>query len=203
MKTITSISLLIYLISVGLASAKEIGITGRTFPIAERDALEEIEERVRAVDWQKYFQRINPEEYRPNNLVVLPRTKIQRKRLVDITYTLETDIVNDKGELLYPRGYKINPADYVPFSKTLVIINGEDQDQVKWFEQSELRKRIDVSLFLSAGDSMDLARRLRRPTYYATSPLIGRFQIQMVPSIIKAKEKMIEIEEIYVPRGGK
>ena len=146
---------------------------------------------------------IKPEEYRPNNLVDLPRTRMQRKRLIDMKYTLETDIVSDKGDLLYPKGYKINPADYVPFRKTLVIINGEDQDQVKWFERSDLTSRLDVSLFLSAGDSMELARRLKRPTYYATLPLIGRFQIQTVPSVIRAKGKMMELEEIHVPKGGK
>ena len=202
MKTISYIFLLIYSVSLGSASAKEVGFTGRTFEIAERDALEEIEEKVRAVDWQKHIKQIRPEEYRPNNLVDVPRTRQSKKRLVDMTYTLETDIVNDKGELLYPKGYRINPADYVLFSKTLVIINGEDQDQVKWFERSGLRNRLDVSLFLSAGDSMAISRRVKRPTYYATSPLIGRFQIQTVPSVIRAKEKLMEIEEVYVSKGG-
>lgn len=202
MKSVTYIFSLIYSVSLGLASAKEVGFTGRTFEIAERDTLEEIEERVRAIDWQKYLNRIKPEEYRPNNLVDLPRTRMQRKRLIDMTYILETDIVNDKGELLYPKGYKINPADFVPFRKTLVVLNGQDQDQVKWFEQSDLRNRLDVSLFLSAGDSMDIARRLGRPTYYATLPLIGRFQIQTVPSVIRAKEGLMQIEEVYVPKGG-
>jgi len=202
MKTVICISLLIYSVSLEVASAKEIAITGRTFDIAERDALEEIEERVRAVDWQKFLKRIKPQEYRPKNLVELPRTRMQQKRLIDMTYTLETDIVNDKGELLYPKGYKINPADFVPFRKTLVVINGQDQEQVKWFEQSDLRNRLDVSLFLSAGDSMDIARKLGRPTYYATLPLIGRFQIQTVPSVIRAKEGLMQIEEVYVPKGG-
>lgn len=196
------ILMIMFLFAVGMAEASDVIVTGRTFPITERDALEEIEERVRAVDWQKHLNAIKPGEYRPKNLVDLPRTRMQRKRLVDMTYTLETDIVNDKGELLYPKGYKINPADFVPFRKTLVIINGQDQEQVKWFEQSNLRNRLDVSLFLSAGDSMDIARRLGRPTYYATLPLIGRFQIQTVPSVIRAKGKMMELEEVYVSKGG-
>ena len=37
--------------------AKVLGTYGATYPIAERDALEEIQERARQVDWQKVLDR--------------------------------------------------------------------------------------------------------------------------------------------------
>ncbi|WP_145915439.1 hypothetical protein [Geobacter anodireducens] len=86
------------------AEGKELAITGRTYPISERDALEEVEERAKSVNWQKHLKSIKPENYRPANLPTLPRAQRSRKFLVDMTYTLENDIVNDKGELLYRRG---------------------------------------------------------------------------------------------------
>lgn len=185
------------------AVAKETAVTGRTYTIAERDALDELEERAKAVDWQKHLKAIKPGNYRPANLTVLPRARKSNTFLVDMTYTLENDIYNDKGELLYPRGFTFNPLDFVQYNKTLVVINGEDPDQVRWFLASPLRNRFDVSLFITQGASLEIAKKIKRPVYYATSPLVARFQLKALPSIVKAKGKNMEVEEVAVQRSAK
>ncbi len=69
--------------------------------------------------------------------------------------------MNDKGELLIER-VQNQPCDYVPLARRLVIINGEDQDQVKWFEQIGAKEKDRCILSsVGPGDSMDLARRLK------------------------------------------
>ncbi|MRS03887.1 hypothetical protein EG832_11810 [bacterium] len=182
------------------AIGKELATTGRTYPIAERDALEEVEERARSVDWQKHLKAIKPGNYRPENLTKLPRAHKNNKFLVDMTYMLENDIVNDKGELLYPKGYRFNPLDFVSYNKTLVVINGEDPDQVQWFQSSSLTERMDVSLYITQGSSTDLSRKIKRPVFYATNPFVGRFQLKAVPSIVKVKGREMEVEELAVKR---
>lgn len=183
------------------AIAKEIGVTGRTYAIAERDALDELEERSRKVDWQKHLKAIKPGNYRPANLMVLPKARKTNTFLVDMAYTLENDIYNDKGKLLYPKGYTFNPLDFIKYQKTLVVIDGDDSDQLRWFQTSSLKNRLDVSLFITQGASLEIAKKIKRPVYYATSPLIARFQLKALPSIVKAKGKNMEVEEIAVQRG--
>lgn len=185
------------------AIGKELATTGRTYPIAERDALEEIEERAGSVDWKRHLDAIKPGNYRPDNLIKLPRARRNNKFFVDMTYTLENDIVNDKGELLYPRGYRFNPLDFVSYKKTLVVINGEDPGQVQWFQSSPLVERMDVSLFITQGSSTDLSRKIKRPVFYATTPLVARFKLKVVPSIVKVKGREMEVEELVVIRRGK
>lgn len=198
-KTIITFSLLC--ISLLPAMAKDLAVTGRTYGIAERDALDELEGRVKAVDWQKHLKSIKPANYRPANLISLPRAIKTQTFLVDMSYTLENDIVNDKGELIYPKGYMFNPLDYIQYKRTLVIINGEDPDQIRWFRSSELKKRLDVSLFITHGASLELAKKMKRPVFYATNSLIGRFQLKAVPSIIKANGRNMEINEVVVHRS--
>ncbi len=183
------------------AIGKELAVTGIIYTITERDALEELEERVKAVDWNKQLQSIKPTKYRPPNLSDLPRARRSRIFQVDMRYTLEHDIVNDKGELLYPKGYTFNPLDNFEYKRTLVIINGDDPEQVKWFRSSPLRNKIDVSLFITQGASFELSKSINRPVYYATLPLVARFQLKAVPSIVKAKGKNMEIEEVAIQRS--
>lgn len=182
------------------AIGKELATTGRVYPIVERDALEEIEERARSVDWQRHLKAIKPGKYRPENLTKLPNAHKNNKFLVDMTYTLESDIVNDKGELLYPKGYQFNPLDYIQYQKTLVVINGEDPDQVLWLQSSPLADRVDVSLFITQGITADLARKIKRPVFYATTSFVGRFQLKAVPSVLRVKGREMEVQEFVVQR---
>lgn len=193
---------LVYLVCLP-AVGKELAITGKTYSIIERDALDELEERVKAVDWQKQLKAIKPASYRPANLTALPRARRSQTFLVDMAYTLENDILNDKGELLYPKGFTFNPLDFVQYNKTLVVINGEDPDQVRWFQTSSLKNRIDISLFITQGASLEIAKKIKRPVYYATTPLVARFQLKAVPSIVKVKGKNMEVEEVTVQGSAK
>lgn len=185
------------------AMGEELTTTGRTYPILERDALEEVEERARTVDWQRHLKAIKPTKYRPENLTKLPKAHKNNKFMVDMTYTLDNDIVNDKGELLYPKGYQVNPLDYIQYKKTLVVIDGEDPDQVQWFQSSPLAGRVDVSLFITQGISVDLARKFKRPVFYATTPLVGRFQLKAVPSVLRVKGREMEVQEYVVQRRNR
>lgn len=201
LKTITA-ALLMCFVAIS-AVGKDLAVSGRTYPIAERDALDELEERVKAVDWQKHLKAIKPGNYRPSNLTFLARARSHRKFFVDMAYALENDIVNDKGELLYPKGYMFNPLDFLSYKRTLVVINGEDPDQAHWFQNSSLKNRLDVSLFITQGSSLELAKKIKRPVYYATNPLIARFQLKAVPSIVKASGRNMEVEEVAIHRSGK
>ena len=40
-----------------MAFAIDLGVVGKTYPIAERDASDELKERVRSVNWQKMLEK--------------------------------------------------------------------------------------------------------------------------------------------------
>ena len=188
------------LFAVAAAEAKTIGVLGKVYPIAERDALEEIEERARQVDWPSLLAGKRPENFRPPNLVRLPRVNRGRSFLVDMTYTLDFDIPDGKGGILYPKGYRFNPLDYIPFNQTLVIIDGDDSEQVEWLQGSPLAHRPDTLILLTGGNFAGVGEGLGRAVFYAMRPVIERFQLKAVPSVIRPNGQFMEVEEIEVPR---
>ena len=188
------------LFAVAAAEAKTVGVLGKVYPIAERDALEEIEERARQVDWPSILAGERPESFRPPNLVRLPRVNRGRSFLVDMTYTLDFDIPDGKGGILYPKGYRFNPLDYIPFNQTLVIIDGDDSEQVEWLQGSPLAHRPDTLILLTGGNFAGVGEGLGRAVFYAMRPVIERFQLKGVPSVIRPKGRFMEVEEIEVPR---
>ncbi|TYO96786.1 conjugal transfer pilus assembly protein TraW [Geothermobacter ehrlichii] len=181
--------------------AKDLGTFGRTYPIVERDALEETRERAGQVDWRAVMRRIRPEAYRPKGLKRLPRAGEDRTFLVDMTYTLPFDIPDGKGGVLYPRGYQFNPLDYVPFNQTLVVFNGDDADQVAWLRESGLLEETGTVLILSGGSYVEMARDLARPVYYLNPQIVDRFHLRAVPSVVRRMGKMMEVKEFKVEGG--
>lgn len=182
-------------------AARNLGTVGATYRIAERDALAEIEQRAKSIDWSKVVKRKTIESYDgPPDRVHLPRAARDRRFPVDMTWTLAADIPDGKGGVLYPQGYTFNPLDYISFTKTMVVIDGNDPAQVKWFATSEYKGRIDVMLLLTEGPYRTLGKKLDVPLFYADSAIIERLQLSAVPSVVRQEGKVMVVNEFAVPR---
>ena len=192
-----SLAVLLALSVTSTAFAHDLGVVGKVYPIKERDALEEIEERAAKLDWAKESAKVKPERYRPQNSRSLPRATKDRSFLVDVTYTLSNDIPDGNGGILYPEGFTLNPLDYVPWSP-MVVLNGEDKAQVEWFKASEYAKRIDVTLAITEGPFVDLREKLGRKVFYSDQRIVDRFNLVAVPAVISQSGKMILVEEYDV-----
>ncbi len=179
--------------------AKVIGTFGKVYSIAEPDALAEIEERAREINWKSILDKEKPENFRPPNLVALPRASHDRSFLVDVTYTLEFDVPDGRGGVLYPRGYRFNPLDYVPFNQTLVILDGDDPDQMAWLQKSSLLKDSNSMILLTRGAFSTIGKHLGRAVFYADRRILERFNLAAVPSVVARRGRLMEVKEIEVP----
>lgn len=197
---LSGLAVIAVVLGVSSVQAKVLGTFGMTYRIAERDALAEIEERARQVDWNKVLDKRKVENYQgPPERVSLPRAERNRTFPVDMTYTTGIDVPDGKGGILYPKGYTFNPLDYVTYPKTLVVIDGRDPEQVKWLAASEYDKRLDVTLLLTEGSFRAVAKRISRPVFYADRKIVERLKLNAVPSIIRQKGRVMEVNEIVVP----
>lgn len=180
-----------------------LGAVGATYEISEPDALLEIEERAKQVNWDKVFEKNKMEEmvrtYRPSDLRPLPRVTATRVYSVDMTYTLTQDIPDGRGGVLYPNGFSFNPLQHLSLPNVLVFIDGSDPDQIAWFAASPYAKDKRATLLLTEGDYYDLMKKFRRPTYYATKNILSRMNVTAVPAVAVQKGSMIEVHEIEVP----
>jgi len=199
-------SLLLVLIIATAVQAKVLGTVGATYAIVERDALREIEDRAKEIDWAKAFDRKDWEDrikdYRPEGMVQLPAAKKDQVFPVDMTYTLDFDIPDGKGGVIYPRGYRFNPLDYVFLPSVLVVIDGADARQIKWFQASSYAKDMRVMLLLSGGSYKDVMEKLKRPVFYAGGKITAKFKLQAVPAVIVQKGTVMEVQEYALKDNG-
>jgi len=186
---------------------RDLGTVGTTYPVAEPDALEEILEAARKVDWSKVFDRSKWAErlrsFKPPQLPELPRAARDRVRPVDLTWTLPFDIprVNSKGEVvgvLYPKGYAFNPLEYVTYTKTLVFVDGDDPLQLRWLKASGYARDPNAVILLTGGCYWEVSRGLQRPVFYALRPIVERLKIEAVPSVARQRGNVMEVREIDV-----
>lgn len=191
--------LLLCALPVGAAQARVLGTVGRVFPIAERDALEEIEERAGQVDWKALPQRERPEAFRPATLVRLPRASGGRTFLVDMTHTLDFDVPDGRGGILYPKGFRFNPLEHVPFNQTLVVLDGDDPEQLAWLRGYEPAAEPGTLILLSGGSYREIGAALGRAVFYADRRIVERFRLAAVPSLVARKGHMMEVTEIALP----
>lgn len=188
------------------ASAKHLGTVGTTYQIIEPDAMQEIQNKAASVDWGKIVNKDivtkKVKEFQPQDLKKLPTALANRKFNVDLTYILDQDIPDGKGGILYPKGYTFNPLDYAGLHSTIVVINGNDPDQVEWFKSSPHFEDFKTRLILSDGSYYDLAEKLKRPVFYLMEPMAKRFQIQAVPSVVAQNGRYLEVSEILIPKNA-
>ncbi|MBP7529743.1 MAG: hypothetical protein KA801_17610 [Syntrophorhabdaceae bacterium] len=193
------------LVTGSISPARDLGTFGATYPIVEKDALKEIEQKAGRVDVSKIINKKRlidrVDNFRPSDMAELRKIGPARKEsafLVDMTYSLQFDIPDGQGGVLYPRDYVFNPLDYVVYPNTLVFLNGRNPKQVVWFRTSEYARDYRVKLIITDGSYLDLSRALRRPVFYASKALVNIFRIRAVPSVVKQKGNKMEVREIAV-----
>ena len=120
--------------------------------------------------------------------------------MVDLTHTLEEDLVDAQGTILYPRGFTFNPLRYISLTGALVVIDGSDPEQVAWFKGSSYGSNRRALLLLSGGLAAPLRDELRRPVAYLTEDIVRRLQLRAVPSIVVERDSQLMIREVSLGR---
>ena len=194
------------------AKTVDLGTFGATYPIAEKDAIVEMQEAAARVDWNRVLDKDRwkkkAEDFKPKDLVRLPRARKTRAYTVDLTYTLPFNVpkVDRNGKVtgtLYPKGYTFNPLDYVSYPGILVFINGSDRKQVEWFRGSRYFKDYRTRLLITDGSYYDLEKTMGIPVFYAVRPVVERLKIRAVPSIAWQRGRYMVVKEIGFEKTGK
>ena len=185
------------LLPASFASGKNLGAIGRTYPIVEPDLVEEIKA---SIDYEKMAKAMeeNWQNYKAKDIHALPAAGRDRTFFVDMTYTLDHDILGQNGEIMYQRGLTWNPLDYVSLPGGLVVINSEDARQVEWFLKSPYNKNRQQKLLISAGLAAPLIKQLNRPVFYLTKTIADRLQLAAVPCVITQNGKKMMVQEIKI-----
>ncbi|PZU12157.1 MAG: conjugal transfer protein TraW [Sphingobium sp.] len=164
---------------------------GRTWPIAEPDAMSEIEARVaNAPDMTaKFGPRANWSALKAASLGIAPA---DRTRSLIPFYTVDEDIRLPDGRILYPKGFTFNPLDYVSLPQRLVIVHPRD---LAWALKAA---RFTDFILLTAGDALDLSERTGRPLFILEERVKERLGLTVAPVIVAQEGKKLVLSE-YAP----
>ena len=189
--------LIVGLLPASPAFGKNFGTIGMTYPIVEPDLVEEIKA---SIDYEKLAKVMEEhrQSYKAKDIYALPTVKRDRTFFVDMTYTLDNDIANENGEIMYQRGLTWNPLDYVSLPGGLVVINSEDAKQVEWFLKSPYNRNRQIKLLISAGFAAPLMKQLDRPVFYLTKTIADRLQLAAAPCVITQNGKKMMVQEIKI-----
>lgn len=176
---------------------------GKTYDFAEKNAIADIQEHIKKneknieakIAKTKIEQKSKAREWKPEQRKLTAATK-NKVFYPDMTYTVPEDIKDAKGRVMYAKGFKFNPGDYVHMQQELVIIDANNKTQLEWAKNNNYLDSAKYMVLLSAGNAFEIAEEFKKPAYYLTKEVADKFQIQKTPSIIKQIENKIKVSEI-------
>jgi conjugal transfer pilus assembly protein TraW len=203
-RSIAAISL-IFFVFCGPLWAEDLGVIGPTYEIAERDLIEVIKDKLRRMEMTGEMEKRN-EEYkrrviegieRPKPVLGISPTKTARTFYIDPTFTLDRNIQDEHGRILYPAGTKINPFDYDRMSKVLLFFDGRDKAQVAFAKRFIAESKTPVRPILVAGEPLKLMREWKREVFYDQGGALSRrFSITQSPAVVAQEGKRIRVDEV-------
>ena len=185
------------------AAARDLGIRGATWPVAEPDLLEEIEARLLDMQQSGELARLQDEARtrarrkleEPDPVPGIAPAKTERSRLFDPAITVAQDIRTPEGLLIAAAGTRVNPLTRLPLTRGLVFIDGRREAEIAW----ALTHDRPAKIVLLAGRPLDLMRRYRRPFFFDTGGrLAARFGIAATPTLIEQDGARLRLTEIPV-----
>lgn len=192
---VTIAALLLAAASIVPAAHASSSTIGRTWPIAEPDAMAQIEARTAKLPpgMAAIFGR--RASWTAMKAAGLATASADRVRTVIPFYTLDQDIRLPEGTLLYPIGFTFNPLTYVSLPQRLVIVHPRDLD---WALRTA---RLTDFILLTAGDRADpdaltLGDKVGRPLYILQEQVKARLGLTVAPVIVQQVGQKLQLTEV-------
>ncbi len=192
-------------ITINLVQAEDLGVIGHTYEITERDLIEVMQAKLRQMEStgelkeleKKHRNRVIASIEHPKPVKGVIHTVTPSFHYYDPSIITGKDIINEKGQILFPRGTRVNPLDYVGMSSNLLFIDGSDSAQLEFSQQVERESDKPVKLVLVAGEPLLLMKKWKKQIYYDQGgTLTRRFAITQVPAIVRQEGKRLRIDEL-------
>ena len=189
------------------AQAMNLGTIGPTYPVAEKNLLDVIMARLRAKEASGELKRHEQEArdraaYAVNNprpVDGLRRAQAARTFYFDPTFTLQSNVVDGTGAVLFPAGTRKNPLEVVSLSKHLLFFDARDPGQVARARELIEHYQGKVKPILVGGSYLDLMKRWNKPVFYdQDGTLVRKFGIAAVPAIVSQEGQRLRIDEVPV-----
>ena len=189
------------------AAAKDLGVRGETWAIAEPDLLAELEARLHELERSGALAAIEDEARArararieaPMPVAGITPATTRRSRLFDPSVVLDRDALLPDGRVLAVAGMRINPLEHAPLDRDLLFIDGRRDAEVAW----ALGHAAPAKIVLLAGRPLDLSRRYGRPFFFDQGGrLAERFGLAATPVVIEQDGLHLRLTEVPLRDRG-
>ena len=189
------------------AAAKDLGVRGETWAIAEPDLLAVLEARLHALERSGALAAIEDEARArvrarieaPEPVARIAPATTHRSRLFDPSVLLDRDVRLPDGRVLAAAGTHINPLEHVSLGSDLLFIDGRRAAEVSW----AMGHGAPAKIVLLAGRPLDLSRRHGRPFFFDQGGrLAERFGLAATPVRIEQEGRHLRLTEVPLRDRG-
>lgn len=213
------------------AIAKDFGKQAATFKIKEEGFVSMMQRKLQQLnlgDHQQKMQDLARKKVEePAAITGISKATKTISYSFDPSYVLDQDVVLPCGKLLYARGTKVNPLDYMSWDGKLVFIDGQDASQIAWVKDNYLEEILSNSraavednlselnkehaknagnasnsgtkIVLTGGRPLELEREIGSPIYFdQAGELTKKFNISHVPAIVQQEDKYLKVTEMNI-----
>ncbi len=189
------------------AAAKDLGVRGETWAIAEPDLLDVIEARLVDLEQSGALAalegeartRVRTRIEQPEAVPGIGPATVFRTFLLDPSVVIDRDIRLPDGTLLTAAGTRLNPLERMPLSRDLLFIDGRRDAEVSW----ALAHVAPAKIVLLAGRPLELARRHGRSFFFDQGGrLAARFGLAATPVQVRQEGLQLRLTEIPVQDHG-
>lgn len=177
----------------------ETATIGRTWPIAEPDALTEIEARVGRQP-ANIASRFGPRDrWSAMQVASLAPAALSRVRSVVPFHTLAFDFRWADGRIVYPKGFTFNPLAYVTLPQRLVVVAPRDLGCALG------QANPTDFILLAAGKGADpiaLSEKAQRPIFLLETRVKERLRLTVAPVIVRQVGQKLELTEVWIDHTG-
>ncbi|WP_228547000.1 conjugal transfer protein TraW [Candidatus Neptunochlamydia vexilliferae] len=187
--------------------AKDFETLGQTFPIKEESLKEVLQTKAKKISQTEIEKQMEllGETVKKEGRVFKKIPWIKEADhyhafFYDPSATLQEDITDAEGKILFSKGTKINPLEHVTLDEGLLFFDGENPKHIKWAES----QTGEFKWILIGGDPLKLQEEKKRPVFFDQGGFYSKkFQIEKIPCrITQAGEKLL-IEEIPIQKGSR
>lgn len=205
-----ALTLIIALLPVSLKAA-DLGVNGKTYPIAEMNFLTFIQQRLRALsDSGKLSElqvnmatMIKKQAVRPTPVSGISRANMNATRFFDPSIIAKKTIRDQAGRIIVKKGTRVNPLSTVSLRETLIFYDGDDEKSVDFVRErlkACAKNEADnkpLLLILVKGDVEKQSKQVAHRIYFDQKGTLTRhFGIVHVPAIVEQVGFRLKITEI-------
>lgn len=183
--------------------ADDFGYYGAVFPVIEPSLLDTIFARLGEMEDNGELDAMREEmqqttrDYvrRPRPVEGLSLTQTYRQFEIDLSITVAQDIADHNGVVFARAGTRLNPLDHSRFNQRLVVIDGNDPDQVEF--ALGIAALEPTKIIIVNGDPLSLTSQHQVRFWFDQGGVfVQKFKILNVPAVITRSYPNMIVEEI-------